>query len=146
MLVETIETNHSLKENGLLTNINERVRYTANTGSILINVANPNLDGSGIVAQPLVGQPSLLKNITIKAIGNTTRGMVRLFTVNPISGVKGILDEIDIPAVVQSATTPAFEITYDINYYLILDQKLLVSTQNAEGFIVTVQALDISYP
>ncbi len=150
MLIESIQTRNSLLEDGLTSNVNERVQYTASTGIALLNTANPNLDGSGTLALVLKNTVDiLLKNITIKAIGNTTRGMVRLFIANASTGGANLLiDEIEIPAVIQSSTTPAFEISYDLNYYLTSAGTglLKASTQNAESFIVTAQALEISYP
>ncbi|MEK6616874.1 MAG: hypothetical protein AABZ32_12350 [Bacteroidota bacterium] len=59
-------------------------QYTANTGMAVISTANGETDGSGTLGTVLTSPASgasgtLVKTVTIKAQGNTTHGMVRLF-------------------------------------------------------------------
>ncbi|MGZ3883222.1 MAG: hypothetical protein ACXVP0_07275 [Bacteroidia bacterium] len=128
-------------------NINEKVNYTANTGNGLLNTANPNLDGTGAVVTILTAgsNGSLIKTITIKATQTTTRGMVRLYLTNLGTFVR-IIDEVDVPAVIQSSIQPAWGITYEVNWYLQSGYTLSASTENAEPFIVTADAMDYAYP
>lgn len=150
MLIESIQTGDALKESGVTSNINERVNYTANTGQAYISVANSNLDGSGDIETVITGADNgtLVKTIIIKAIVTTTRGMVRLFA----SGSGGgsaytvLIDETEIPAAIKSSIAEAFEISYDVDYYLPSGVSLLATTQNDESFIVTAEGLDITYP
>jgi hypothetical protein len=147
MLVEYINTGTALKDAEVTTNINESAKYTANTGIVTINTANTGIDGTGSIGTVITGASNgtLVKTITVQAIGNTTRGMVRLYIYNPFSLVNYLLDEIDIPAVVQSATQPAFSITYELDYNLQAALAIVASTQNAESFIVTATGLDFTY-
>jgi hypothetical protein len=131
------------------TNINERVNYTANTGTALLSTANSNLDGTGTKATVLTpaSNGTLIKTITVKGRGNVTRGMVRLFLTNTELGTSVLLDEIDIPGVAQTGTQDAFEIVYEVNYYLAAGTyTLTASTEKAENFIVVAEGLDMTYP
>lgn len=133
--------------NHTFSNINEKVNYTANTGNGLLTTANSNLDGTGSTVTILTGASNgtLIKTITIKATGTTTRGMIRLFVSNPGVFIR-LIDEVDVPAIVQSGIQPSWGITYEVNWYLESSFALLASTQNSENFIVTAQGLDASYP
>jgi len=147
MLTEFINTGTSLKHAGVTTNINERAKYTANTGSVLISTANTNINGTGTIGMVITGAANgtLVKSITIQAIGNTTKGMVRLFVYNPYVMLYYLIDEIDIPAVIQSGTQEAFSITYELDYDLQAALGIAASTHNADSFIVTAQGLDYAY-
>lgn len=129
------------------TNINEKVKYTANTGTGLLSTANPNLDGSGTIVSLLIagGNGTLINEITIKALGNTTRGMVRFF-IGDSETFTRIIDEVDIPARVQYSTQDTFTICLETNWCLKAGYVLGASTEKAESFAVTVQGLDYSYP
>jgi hypothetical protein len=118
----------------------------ANTGLINVSVANPNLDGTGTLGTVLTSPTTASNNgtkintVTIKATGNTSQGMVRLFT---FDGTTYFLwKEIMIPANTQSATIEAFQTT--IVEELILDpgQILLASTQNAESFNIYANGIN----
>lgn len=128
--------------------IGERVNYTANTGTALVSAANSNLDGSGTLVTLLTAASggSWVRKITIKATGETTRGMIRLFSEMPIGmfNAKFIIGEFEVPAVIPSSTAPAFEASYEVDFYF--TNLLRVSTENAESFVVTAEALDIAFP
>jgi hypothetical protein len=149
-MLEGIEISYALREADVTSNINERAKYTANTGMALISVANPNLDGTGAMEAVIAGASNgtLVKTITVKGIQSVTRGMVRLF-VNGFSGGTPftiLIDEIDVPSVDQSAIQQAFEIKYELDYYLLAGNTIYASTENDESFTVTATGLDFTYP
>jgi hypothetical protein len=126
--------------------LNERVRYTANNGIAIISTANSAVDGSGSVSDLITGAThgTLVKRITIKAQGNTTQGMVRIFLNVGLS--TWLMNEIEIPAITQSSQDQSFSVVLDNIFYLDSLYKLKVSTENAETFIITAEGLDVSYP
>jgi hypothetical protein len=128
------------------TNINEKVKYTANTGTVAISTANTNLDGTGTISTVLTAASNgtLITDITITATGTTTRGMIRFFISD--GSFTRIIDEVDVPARTQSATQSAWSISYETNWYLKAGYTLGVSTEKAEGFSVMAEGLDMSYP
>lgn len=134
-----------LKENTENT-INERAKYTANTGTTLIATANSAMDGSGTLGTVLTAASNgtLIKTITVNAISNTTEGMVRLFIYDGSSSTK-LIEEFEIPPSLYSGTYPAFSLSYAVNYNLQAGYVLKASTQNAESFIVIAEGLDWAY-
>lgn len=124
-------------------------QYTANTGIVVISTANSNLDGSTgtygtVLTSPATGASgTLVKTVTIKAQGNTTHGMVRLFAYDGVT--TRLVQEIEIPAVTKSSTDPAFEITVPLDLHLEPSGILKASTQNAETFNVIAEGLDWTY-
>jgi hypothetical protein len=125
--------------------INERAKYTANTGTALISTANTNLDGSGTLGSVITGASNgtLINTVTIKATGNTTRGMVRLFVYDGTN--TRLLTEVKVPAVTKSGIDHSFERTLYINYSLKASYVLKASTQNAENFSIVADGLDWAY-
>ena len=134
-----------LRENDQNT-INERAKYTANTGTVLISTANSALNGTGTMGTVLTAASNgtLIKTITVNAIGNTTQGMVRLFIYDG-SSVTNLIDEFEIPPSTASGTYPAYTISYDVNYNLKAGYVLKASTQNAENFVVIAEGLNWAY-
>jgi hypothetical protein len=124
----------------------ERAEYTAVTSFAQISAANPNLDGSGTTVSVFEAQlnGSFIRTVTIKATGNTTRGMVRLFI--KTTGATRLLLEVEVSAVTKSSNSHAFNKTLPLNYYLRSGDFIYASTENAETFIVTVEALKWLYP
>ena len=120
-------------------------QYTANTGMAVISTANSNLDGTGTLVTVLTAASNgtLVKTITIKATGNTTEGMVRLFLFD--GSVTRLIQEIEVPPVTQAATTPAFEFVWNCDLKLKSGLVLRASTQNAETFNVIAEGLDWAY-
>lgn len=97
------------------TYVGSSIEYVSNCGTGLIDVANPNLDGSGTMTQIFMAGPTgsgyvgcVVNSIGIKALQTTTPGMVRLFLKDNVGGTAILFCEVVIPSVVQSATTPAF--------------------------------------
>lgn len=125
--------------------INERVQYTANTGTTVISTANTNLDGTGTLGTVLTASlnGTLIKTVFIKATGNTTRGMVRLFITG--GGNTRLLAEVQVPAVTKSAIDNSFSAVLNINYDLKSGYILKASTENAESFALTAEGLDWTY-
>jgi hypothetical protein len=120
-------------------------QYTANTGQALIATANALLDGTGTLGTVLTaaGNGTLIKNITVKALVNTTEGMVRLFLFDGTNN--RLLEEIRVRSVTKSATVPAFEYTWECDIKLKAGWALKASTQNAQSFVVTANAKDWAY-
>ncbi len=124
-------------------------QYTANTGCVTISTANTNLDGTGTLGTVLTASTStgmqgcIIKSVTIKAQGNTSQGMIRLFLAG--GGATELIAEVEIPAVTKSATDPSFELHMETNYALKPGYILKASTQNAETFNVIAEGLDWKY-
>lgn len=121
-------------------------QYTANTGIAQINTANSNLDGTtGTVTDILTAASNgtLIKTVTIKAITNTSYGMVRLFAYDGTN--TKLITEVSIPAVTKSATEPAFQVTIPLNYVLEASGKLKATTEIGDTFIITAEGLNFAY-
>lgn len=120
-------------------------QYTPNTGMVQISTANTNLDGSGTLGTVLTAASNgtLVKTVIIKAITNTTQGMVRLFIYDG-SNTK-LLREVEIPAITKSASEPAFGVTIPLNFTLKSGWILKASTENAETFNVIAEGQNWTY-
>ena len=132
----------------------ESTNYTANTGMALATAANSNLDGTTGTYYTVItagasgsGWKGLkIESITIKAIVNTTPGMVRLFFYDGSSLTK-LFTEIVIPSVTKSATARAFETKLTLgNFHLQAGFSIKASTQNAESFSIIAEGNDWKYP
>lgn len=125
--------------------INERAKYTANTGTTIISTANTNLDGTGTLGTVLTAASNgtLVKTVFIKAITNTTRGMIRLFITG--GGNTRLFAEVKVPAVTKSAISSSFYAVLDINYNLKSGYILKASTEIAESFAITAEGVDWTY-
>jgi hypothetical protein len=125
----------------------QRVKYTANTGKALISVANANLDGTGTLVSVITGASNgtYVETITVTAIGNVTRGMVRLFLTDNELFTK-LIAEIDIPEDTVSGIDEAFSTTLKVDFYLKTGYSIEASTQNAESFQVFAEGLDMVFP
>ena len=124
----------------------EETQYTAKTGIAQINTANTALDGSGTLTLVINGasKGTLIKTVTIKAVGATTKGMVRLF-IEDLSRKIVLLTEIEIPAISETAIRPTFETTIPLNFTLKDKYQLKASTQNAETFNIIAEGLSWAY-
>lgn len=120
-------------------------QYTANTGMVKISTANSNLDGSGTLGTVLTGASNgtLIKTVTVKATGNTSQGMVRLFVYDGSNN--RLLREIQVPPITASATDPSFEVAFKMDYILESGFVLKASTQNADPFNIVAEGLDFGY-
>lgn len=126
--------------------LGERVKYTSIIGMAIISTANSNLNGTGTIADLISGGYCLVKRITIKAQGNTTKGMVRIFH-RDTGSVTRLLREVEIPAITQSAQDQTLIAVIDEPFFLgsHSSNRLRVSTEKAETFIVTAEALVFSF-
>lgn len=124
--------------------IGQRVKYTANTGMVVAALGNTSLTGSGDTSTLLTPgtNGTLVRTISIKAIQTSTRGMIRLFTVE---GPKTcLLKEIEIPAQTIGAVDTSFEVEFIANWFI--SNTLKVASENSESFVVFAEGLDVSYP
>lgn len=123
--------------------MNTSIKSYANLGLATISVANSNLNGSGTIVPVIVGTHTgtVVRSIIIKAQGNTTEGMVRLF-IDDTSNIS-LYREVRIPASVQSLTEKSFSVTFDDELLLDNGYTLYAATQNGDTF--NVIAKGISY-
>jgi len=125
----------------------EETQYTANTGVQPISVANSYLDGTnGTYSAAIITGASngtIIKSITIKAIGDTSQGMVRLFIYDGSNNK--LVSEIEIPAVTKSSTDPAFEITIPVDFALKSGWSLKASTELGNTFNIIAEGMDWAY-
>ena len=127
----------------------QRVKYTANEGMVVISTANTNLNGTGTIGTVFtsgVANGTLIKTITIKATGNTTRGMVRLFLSDSGPTFTDCIAEIPIPETTISSVDKAFSIMLEVDFMLLNQWVLGVSTEKAESFVVIAECLDTAFP
>ena len=105
----------------------------------LVTTAEAALDGSGNVVSVFTAgsQGSYISNIVIKAIQNTTAGMIRIFTSQ--SGSYRLLEEVSVTAITKSATVKAFSSTLNLNLSIPSGTSIGVSTEKTESFVITVQ-------
>lgn len=134
-----------LRENTQNT-INERAKYTANTGTTYITTANSSLDGSGTLFSVLTARDNgtLIKTITIQSIADTSEGMVRIFIYDGTS-VTNLIEEFEIPPSVKTGTYPAYSISFDVNYNLKSGYILKATAEQANKFVVIAEGLDWTY-
>lgn len=128
----------------------ESTQYSANTGSVLIDTANPNRDGTGTVVTVLTAGTAPMRgcridSVTIQALETVTEGTVRLFLYDGSSATR-LLKEIFIPETVQSGTQPAFKITVNLDFNMEAGWSLKASTENSEDFAVIAEGNDWTYP
>ncbi len=123
----------------------EETQYTANTGLIRINAANRNLNGTGTLGTLLTGAANgtLVKSITIKAVGDTSLGMIRLFVYDGASTV--LYKEISIPKNAKSSVNKTFEMKMPLNLNLESNYVLKVSTEKSEAFNIIAEGMNKAY-
>ena len=119
--------------------INANYVATPKSPAILISTANTARDGTltmgTLYTAPASG--ARVDDISIRAIGTTTQGMIRLFLHNATSAF--LIKEIPVQATVPSATNPSFGILLtDLGIVLQSTYSLRVSTEKAESFHVVV--------
>lgn len=124
----------------------EETHYTGKMGIVTISTANSNLDGTGTVGQLISGgsNGTYIKRIIIKAQGDTTMGMIRIFFSKNGTKMRTFL-EVPVPEVNRDGDTPSFEATIWLGMRLEAENYIFVSTENAETFNVFAEGLDWSY-
>lgn len=113
-----------------------------------ISTADPGLDGTGvptIYTAPAAVNGVRIKSVTIKALQGTNEGMVRLY-VGATSGTFRLIKEIYIPQTNPGAFDPFFKQVVELDFNLQSTYLLGASTQNAESFALTVEAVQWTYP
>lgn len=108
-----------------------------------ISTANTNRDGTGTIGTIFTAgaSGSRIDAISLKAVGTTTAGMVRLFIHDGTNA--RLLTELPVTAITPSATLPAWEAQLNTNsmsqvlpILLQSGHSLRASTHNAETFNV----------
>jgi hypothetical protein len=124
----------------------DTTKYTVNNGAANISTANTNMDGTGTLGSVLTSNGSNLLNVTIKATGDTTEGIIRLFLYDGTN--TKLLVEIPVVAADQTANYPSFarKVVFQGGFSLKSGWVLKAATARAESFNVIAEALDISYP
>ena len=113
--------------------------FTKNTGHIgmtTISTANSNLDGTGATGEVIVATEQMhIGLVIIKATGDTSQGVVRLF-IEDTGTDKRLIQEIEISGNEQTSVLPAYQAAVFVNIHIPKNYKLLASTENAEEFNV----------
>jgi hypothetical protein len=123
-----------------------------------INSANTALDGTGTLGTNIWSALDAgvaasgwngcsISSITIKATGNTTAGMVRLF-INDGTNTR-LLTEVPVRATTQSSVVRSFSFRVNFNgngFMLKAGYKIYATTEKSEGFNIVVEAADWKYP
>lgn len=128
----------------------ESSRYTANTGLVNISTANANRDGTGTLGTVITAASNgtQIESVNIKALVNTTDGMVRLFLYDSTLGTK-LLTEVPIRATTKSGTAHSFGARIDFGgrgFALKSGWVLKASTEKAESINVIAEGLNWTYP
>ncbi len=125
----------------------EGLQYSAKTALACLNDANDKLDGSGVVAELLIGNGdygTLIKTIYIKAQNDTTDGMLRFYV--KTGDEINLLFEANVDYVNRTAQECSYYCIVPLNYFLEKDTRLFASTENADqNFNIIVEALDYTY-
>ena len=131
--------------------IGQRTKYAALTGTTVMSTANSNLTGSGTLYTVLTAgatNGTRIKTITIKGATTLTRGMVRLYIVDTAGNPNtDIVAEIEIPAVSQNGIQGSFAISLEVDFFLEYNYTLKASIENgSEDTVVIAEGVDMSYP
>ncbi|MFY9309158.1 MAG: hypothetical protein WAQ28_08955 [Bacteroidia bacterium] len=117
-----------------------------------ISVANPNLNGTGTLVDIIVPSGgseyvgATIQRFFIKALATTTPGMIRLYLRDSAGTLTLLFTEIPVPAITPTATALSFSAIVKYNdFYLPLNYRILASTEKAETFVITAEALKIAY-
>jgi len=86
---------------------------------------------------------TLVKTVIIKAITNTTHGMIRLYDYDGTN--TKIIYEVEVPAITKATTDPAFEITIPMNHVLKAGNILKATTEKADTFNIIAEGLNWTY-
>lgn len=124
--------------------------FTANAGSDVISVANPNLDGTGTLVKIITAGTAAsgflgcaISSVRIKGISTSSPGMIRLYAYDPTGGNYFLFCEVLVPSVVQSATTQSFAAqAIGGSFCIPAGYEIWASTENAEPFSISVEGSD----
>jgi hypothetical protein len=104
----------------------------------IVNTSNSSLDGSGALAEVVKGDSiygTIINRIDVKAIGDTSQGMIRLF-IEDDSNNKKVLWEVKVPCNKVSSINQSFSFTMFFDKGLFLKENWIIkaSTQKSEDF------------
>ncbi|MGZ4055560.1 MAG: hypothetical protein ACXVPU_13530 [Bacteroidia bacterium] len=132
----------------------DTTEYTANTGLGTVTTANTNLDGTGtgVVTLLTAGvsgsgwKGCRINSITIKATGDPTDGMVRLF-IQDTGTTKKLWMEIPVNQITHSAKTRSYghTIYFNDSFQLAPGYSILATTQLSQNFSITIDGEDWTY-
>lgn len=117
-------------------------------GLVSISTANANRDGTGTLGSVITGATdgTRIHKITVKAIGTTTAGMIRLFIYDGVD--TRLWKEIPVTAITPSASVEAFESVVELlgerALFLPSTWVLKAGTHNAEAFHIVAEAGEYS--
>jgi len=105
-----------------------------------ISTANSLLDGTGTLGDALTSSGCNLQSIAIKAIVNTTDGMIRIFLFDGTSTTL-LLTEIPVVATTKSSIAQAFykKIVFENGFALKSGWHIKVSTEKGENFNIITE-------
>jgi hypothetical protein len=119
-------------------------QYTANTAIAQLTTGNSYMDGTeAVTVLTAASNGTLIKTVTIKATGNTTEGMVRLFAYE--GSITKLIAEVKVPIITRDSRNKAFEVILPLNLMLEADGILKATTANSETFNVIAEGLDWVY-
>lgn len=123
------------------------IELTGNNSSTTVSTANTNLDGTGTLSTLITASNSgdRIDKIIVKAISNTTNGMVRLFLYDG-SNTK-LFMEVSIPSSTKSSVVPAFTkiINFKQGFFLKSGWSIKASTEVAETFVIMADSQTWDY-
>jgi hypothetical protein len=114
----------------------------ANTGAVTISTANPNRNGTGSITNVITAGRSGLKidQVTVKAQGNTTDGMIRFYVFD--GSTHFLIGELPVPSVTVSPNSSSYASTLGLGMSLQPGTSLSASTENAEVFNIIASGSD----
>ncbi|MBL7766174.1 MAG: hypothetical protein JNJ58_08785 [Chitinophagaceae bacterium] len=126
----------------------DHMNRVANNGFDKVTTANANLNGTGAIVRILTAgdNGTALENIHVKAQGNNSQGMIRLF-ISPDAGTTYYLySEIQIPANRQTAIVPStINFTMPFDFLLQSSYRIGASTEVTETFSIIIDGLNWKY-
>lgn len=113
---------------------------TITTGACVISVANTSLTGTGTTVTGFTAgsNGAYITDINIKALTDTTAGMVRIFLVS--GSTYYLIKEVAITAITKSASVPAFETTIVLNQAIASGMLIKFAPEKAETFSIITYA------
>lgn|GEM_PF-3917646 len=124
---------------------------TIKTNTVQISSAAPAVDGTGSTLLHVAGSGppagGSLFRIDVKATGPTAKGIIRIFHDPGSAGTKYLIGEIPVDETNPTGITPKFSASWTPpdprnGFPLAADDRIYVSTYEANTFNVTVTALD----
>ena len=114
-----------------------------------ISTANTNLDGTGSITELFIANGtygSVLSSVRVQSLtALASDGMVRIFIKNGAAGTWRLLKEVPTPITsLLDPPYPTFATTLEANLSLMNDDRIGVSTNNANTFNISAFGYDIT--